>query len=314
MAVDWMVSCICLPQRMGSIRHGVEALSTARARSLGYGGCWNPGWRKTLETFSPHWKCWFVEGLRIVQAGRQAGSCCCKRNDPGAWCWSTVWINGWSRTGCKCRAGQSRRKQTRKPGSRASRASTVQGEPQRSTRKRDPAATRITRHEGAHCAEKEAISCKVMLGGRTRRPIRRRQEPDANGTGMGRRRQYVRDRAENSLYQPPAFGSRASMEDPCQSQSHTRRMVPYGEKQGRGGSLALFTVLTRDGCCSSGTAIARMAAPKKGKKDVTRDGPSSLDHSQISDIQRIETRKAIQNLEKSTTPRADTLTLANWAH
>lgn len=143
---------------------------------------------------------------------------------------------------------------------------------------------RVLRDMRARTAQKkETISCKVMLGGRARRPIRRRQEPDANGTGMGRRRQYVRDRAENSLYQPPAFGSRASMEDPCQSQSHSRRMVPYGEKQGRGGSLALFTVLTRDGCCSSGTAIARMAAPKKGKKDVTRDGPSSLDHFQISD-------------------------------
>lgn len=89
---------------------------------------------------------------------------------------------------------------------------------------------------------------------------------------------------ESSPYQPPAFGSRASMEDPCRSQSYSRRMVPYGEKQGRGGSLALFTVLTRDGCCSSGRAIAGMAAPKKGKKDVTRGGPSSLDRFQISDV------------------------------
>lgn len=87
-----------------------------------------------------------------------------------------------------------------------------------------------------------------------------------NGAGEGRRRQYVRDGAEKSLDQPPAFGSRAGMEDPCPSQSHSRRMVPYGEKQGRGGSLALFTVLTRDGCCSSATEIARMAAPKKEKR------------------------------------------------
>jgi hypothetical protein len=38
------------------------------------------------------------------------------------------------------------------------------------------------------------------------------------------------------------------------------------KKQGRGGSLALFTVLTRDGCCSSGKAIAGMAAPPKRKE------------------------------------------------
>lgn len=207
-----------------------------------------------------------------MQAVKQAGSCCCKRNDPSAWCWSTVWINGWSRTGCKCRAGLSRRKQTRKPGSRASRASTVQGEPQRSTHKRTPAATRIMRHEGAHCAEKETISCKVMLGGRARRPIRRRQEPDASGTGLGRRRQYVRDRAENSLYQPPAFGSRASMEDPCQSQSHSRRMVPYGEKQGRGGSLALFTVLRAMVAGAAGQGSPGWQPPKKERKTSHETG------------------------------------------
>lgn len=38
------------------------------------------------------------------------------------------------------------------------------------------------------------------------------------------------------------------------------------KKQGRGGSLALFTVLTRDGCCGSGKAITGMAAPKKRKE------------------------------------------------
>lgn len=163
-------------------------------------------------------------------------------------------------------------KANKKTGSKASRASTVQGEPQRSTHKRTPAATRIMRHEGAHCAEKETISCKVMLGGRARRPIRRRQEPDASGTGLGRRRQYVRDRAENSLYQPPAFGSRASMEDPCQSQSHSRRMVPYGEKQGRGGSLALFTVFRAMVAGAAGQGSPGWQPQKKERKTSHETG------------------------------------------
>lgn len=55
------------------------------------------------------------------------------------------------------------------------------------------------------------------------------------------------------------------------------------EKSRGGGSLALFTVLTRDGCCSSGNVIAKLAAQIR-KIDVTRGGPTSLDHLQISDL------------------------------
>lgn len=93
------------------------------------------------------------------RAGRQL-----QRNDPRAWCWSTGWINGWSRTGCKCRAGRrdEANKKTRDQGQQSQHSA---GSRTRSTRKRTPAATRITRHEGAHCAGKETISCKVMLGG-----------------------------------------------------------------------------------------------------------------------------------------------------
>lgn len=36
------------------------------------GGCWDSRRKKTLETFSSHWRCWFVEGLGTVKAGRQA--------------------------------------------------------------------------------------------------------------------------------------------------------------------------------------------------------------------------------------------------
>lgn len=56
------------------------------------------------------------------------------------------------------------------------------------------------------------------------------------------------------------------------------------KKQGRGGSLALFTVLARwllrqrEGDRRDGSP------PKKGKKDVTRGGPSSLDQLQINDL------------------------------
>lgn len=82
------------------------------------------------------------------------------------------------------------------------------------------------------------------------------------------------------------------------------------EKSRGGAALALFTVFTRDGCRSSARAIARMAAPKKGK----RDRRHTMDQLRISDMYSIETEKEIQNLEQSTTSRADILTLANWAH
>lgn len=39
-----------------------------------------------------------------------------------------------------------------------------------------------------------------------------------------------------------------------------------------------------------------------------------MDQLRISDMYSIETEKGIQNLEESTTSRADILTLANWAH
>lgn len=89
------------------------------------------------------------------QAGKQAGSCCCKGTTPGPARGQQSGLMGGVGRAASVELGVET-KQTRKPGTRASKASTVQckGEPHRSTRKRAPAATRIMRHEGAHCARK----------------------------------------------------------------------------------------------------------------------------------------------------------------
>lgn len=154
---------------MGSIRHGVKALSTARARSLELGCCWNSGWRKTLETFSPHWRCWFVEGLGIVQTGRQAdrqarrqagketGSCC-KGMTPGPGVGQECGLTGGVGRAASVELGVETKanKKTWDQGQQSQQSQhSAGGSRTRLTRKRTPAATRIMRHEGAHCAEKK---------------------------------------------------------------------------------------------------------------------------------------------------------------
>ena len=74
-------------------------------------------------------------------AGRRAGrqSCCCKGITPAPGCWSTGWINGWSRTGSECRAGRR---------DEASKKSWEQG--QRSQRSQHSAGSRTDQHENRH--------------------------------------------------------------------------------------------------------------------------------------------------------------------
>lgn len=147
-----------------------------------------------------------------------------------------------------------------------------------------------------------------MLGGRTGRPIRRRQEPDANGAGGNGLTVTVcteyrdRDRArEESLslrstclstsHQLSVPGQVWRWRTPVQSQSRSRRMVPYGEKAGAGRFVSLvyafdarWLLWQREGDCRDGSST-----PKKERETSHRWAGAALDRLQTSSLYSVET-------------------------